>query len=67
MPIKWVQCRICSSTMHIKGFPEPTHRVLKRTGVGTCKRCDGYSYRDRLVSGHLDMFYSFVKKCEPTT
>jgi hypothetical protein len=64
MAIKWVQCRVCGHTMHINGFPEPDHGRLKRTGEGTCKKCNGYSYRDKLFSTNITDFYKFIEKCE---
>lgn len=61
MPFKWVQCRICARTGHIGDFPEPHHKRLKKTGVGVCKRCDGFTYSSRLASEDIDNFLKFIE------
>lgn len=64
MPFKWVQCRVCARTMHINSFPEPNHKVLKRLGQGTCKRCDYVGYGNRAITTDIFPVYQFIKECE---
>lgn len=64
MPFKWVQCRVCARTMHIDSFPEPYHRALKKTGCGTCKKCDGSTYASQLTSSSIMPIHAFIAKCE---
>lgn len=63
MPIKWVQCQQCFTTMHINAFPEPDRKACSKTGFGICKSCLGASgmrFKSRLeVFG--PEFFSFME------
>lgn len=63
MPVKWVQCRWCGHTRHIKCFPVDQKKYAQSAGQGICDEClDKHDTATSQLLQHGSEFILFLKE-----